>query len=261
MLRSIGAMEFGSAVAHENPVTKLRRFLFGVSVARRLVSCVTAILYAGLVFGFPMPAVARKTDGDRPYACQSRACGCSSAEQFWKSCCCFSPSERLKWAEEQGVIPPEYAERPSDESPSTPAKSDSVDGDGGCCSTSEPKSCCSQPSCCETTTETPKPKQPKSPCRSSCCEVKAGAGSTKESSMPSTDAPRPSPAKAVQFVFGLSAQKCKGLTSSWFAAGEAPTPPVWIQWTFQDERVGIVVLTVPVIDFRSEVPLLRPPRV
>jgi hypothetical protein len=37
-----------------------------------------------------------------PFPCQSRACGCRSAAQCQKKCCCFSRAEKVAWARRQG---------------------------------------------------------------------------------------------------------------------------------------------------------------
>jgi hypothetical protein len=43
-----------------------------------------------------------------PFPCQYRACGCRSAAQCWKRCCCFSNAQKLAWARANEVQPPEY---------------------------------------------------------------------------------------------------------------------------------------------------------
>ncbi|HJT78443.1 MAG TPA: hypothetical protein VJ739_14665, partial [Gemmataceae bacterium] len=40
-------------------------------------------------------------------------CGCQSAEQCWRHCCCYTPEEKLAWAHAHGIEPPAYAERPA----------------------------------------------------------------------------------------------------------------------------------------------------
>src|SRR4051812_24287052 len=91
----------------------VRQILYRYLVARRSVSIVTLITYAALIFGFPLPVAARKSTG-QPYPCQGNRCGCLTAEQCWRSCCCTTPAQRLAWAREHGVTPPAYAECPSD---------------------------------------------------------------------------------------------------------------------------------------------------
>lgn len=55
--------------------------------------------------GLPLPNASAK-DLTSPFPCQHRACGCMSAADCWKSCCCFSAAERVGWAREHGVEPP-----------------------------------------------------------------------------------------------------------------------------------------------------------
>ena len=62
------------------------------------------------VFPIPVPQVELdKSLGEQRFACQSRGCGCRTAQQCWTSCCCFTPSQRIAWAKENGVVPPGYA--------------------------------------------------------------------------------------------------------------------------------------------------------
>ena len=59
------------------------------------------------IFGIPLPSSKAK-DTTIPFPCQHHACGCLTAEQCWKDCCCFSPKERLAWAREHGVQAPAH---------------------------------------------------------------------------------------------------------------------------------------------------------
>jgi hypothetical protein len=63
--------------------------------------------------GFPLPAT-RIKDPSAPFPCQDHACGCRSAEQCWRHCCCFTSAERWAWAKAHHIEPPAYAERPAD---------------------------------------------------------------------------------------------------------------------------------------------------
>jgi len=47
-----------------------------------------------------------QVSGER-YPCESCGCGCASATECWTHCCCHSEHERLMWAIEHGVLPPE----------------------------------------------------------------------------------------------------------------------------------------------------------
>src|SRR6188472_3434549 len=79
------------------------------SLRRRLISAVLAAMYLVTAAGIPLPAgnLARKSG--ELFPCSDCACGCASAEQCWRSCCCHSLAERMEWARVHGVRPPEYA--------------------------------------------------------------------------------------------------------------------------------------------------------
>lgn len=89
----------------------------------RLVSlCMAAALLAGIV---PLPLGTSGTiskETSTPFPCQHHRCGCRSADQCWKKCCCFTNQQKLAWAKHHGVTPPAYVvaaangEKPTDES-------------------------------------------------------------------------------------------------------------------------------------------------
>lgn len=80
------------------------------TVSRLATTWLLLVAYAGAALGvpLPMPSVAVDRNSSTPYPCQHGRCGCRTAEQCWKSCCCHSPRERLAWAEAHGVTPPSY---------------------------------------------------------------------------------------------------------------------------------------------------------
>src|SRR5262249_13627897 len=88
-----------------------RTLLFERTSLRRSISIATAVLYSFLVFGVPLPAAVRKR-GDVPFPCQDNPCGCATAEQCWRSCCCTTAEERFAWAARNNVTPPDYAVSP-----------------------------------------------------------------------------------------------------------------------------------------------------
>ena len=47
-------------------------------------------------------------DRSRPFPCAQRVCGCRSAEQCWKKCCCFTDAQKVAWADARGVELPAY---------------------------------------------------------------------------------------------------------------------------------------------------------
>src|ERR1700682_5343566 len=77
---------------------------------RRLRPAITALAlmaYLATLWGYPVAPI-QNTSGI-PFPCQGHHCGCQSAEQCWKHCCCYTHTERLAWAQQHGVeIPAEY---------------------------------------------------------------------------------------------------------------------------------------------------------
>ena len=117
--------------------------LFDRHFLRRLVGLLA--LVGVLSSTCPLP-LARKAwqPGQTPFPCQSCGCGCTTAEQCWSSCCCFSLSERIAWARKHGApIPESVAKRSKAHVETAPQVSRT------CCASS--RSCCSsKPSATET---------------------------------------------------------------------------------------------------------------
>src|SRR3954470_456778 len=76
--------------------------------ARRTVSAAILAVYVVTAAGVPIPTGGHFAS-DEAYPCASHACGCPSAEQCWRSCCCFTLAERFEWAREHSVRPPDFA--------------------------------------------------------------------------------------------------------------------------------------------------------
>jgi hypothetical protein len=53
-------------------------------------------------------------DRSEPFPCQNRPCGCRSAEQCRKHCCCFTAKEKLAWARHYGIMPQEVTAKAAD---------------------------------------------------------------------------------------------------------------------------------------------------
>lgn len=79
------------------------------TIARKVVSLL--VLGCLLLASTPLPMgfkVVQRSDST-PFPCMDCACGCATPEQCWTACCCFTPAERERWAEQHGVAPPSYA--------------------------------------------------------------------------------------------------------------------------------------------------------
>ena len=86
-----------------------RRFKWPQQFQCRLVSLITCLSLCATIFPLPIDwRPGNQKDLSSPFPCQHRACGCRSAEQCWKKCCCFSNSQKLAWAKEHRVDVPSY---------------------------------------------------------------------------------------------------------------------------------------------------------
>lgn len=77
--------------------------------ARRLTGLLLLLSMCASLFPLPLP-VRSPSGKDRslPFPCQDRPCGCMSAAQCWRKCCCFTDQEKLAWARANNVTPPAF---------------------------------------------------------------------------------------------------------------------------------------------------------
>ncbi len=78
-------------------------------LGRRSVSAVLLAAYVVTAAGVPLPFGAKPQEGGEAFPCANCGCGCASAEQCWRSCCCHSLAERVVSARAHNVRPPEHA--------------------------------------------------------------------------------------------------------------------------------------------------------
>ena len=190
-------------------------------------SC-TVILVSSV--GLPLPTIATK-DGSKPFPCLKRACGCQTADDCWKKCCCFTDDEKLAWARENGVTPPDevVARVAARKGSSTPKN---VVESGSCCHHSQ--------TCCEK--ETNREPEP------GCCHSKksvAGNDSSKE----------------IRYVVAMQAARCGGIDLSWLCVkiGITPPAPVDMPKTTNGLVTWFTVLDIEA-DSRPPEPVILPPR-
>jgi hypothetical protein len=79
----------------------IHRFL---AASKVLLVWVAMLAYCASAIGvaIPLPATAKKDSGEA-FPCQHHRCGCHSAEQCRRSCCCFSPEQKIAWARANGA--------------------------------------------------------------------------------------------------------------------------------------------------------------
>jgi hypothetical protein len=76
---------------------------------RRLGSGGLLVVFALTATGVPLPTGKNPQKSGELFPCATCKCGCATAEQCWRSCCCHTLAERLAWAREHGVEPPAFA--------------------------------------------------------------------------------------------------------------------------------------------------------
>jgi hypothetical protein len=74
---------------------------------RAIIWCLAAIL---LLASVPLPIANRSVESkdlSEVYPCAHSACGCKSAEQCWRSCCCHTIEQRLEFAAKHNIKLPD----------------------------------------------------------------------------------------------------------------------------------------------------------
>ncbi len=174
-----------------------RRIFVGICVVAHLVTTT----------GFPLPRGGEIEAGTAPYPCQHHHCGCRSAEHCWRSCCCMSTQEKLAWAKQNGVTPPDYV--------LAAAISETQEHEAHDCADAGDE----VPSCCAAK---------RSPARRSCCSsvaVKECGASQHCHGEGDNTSKRSAP--GIDWILGIQAQKCQGVSTLWIISGAVlpPSPP------------------------------------
>jgi hypothetical protein len=187
-------------------------------LVRKLLVGFALVCYFATAVGFPLPALSQK-DSSQAFPCQYHACGCRNAEACWQHCCCFSPEERLAWAQSNHIEPPPDAEpaiiqgwhavrlRDQAEGTATPAP------DWARCSLHK-------------STNTPSRQTSKA-----CCadQPKPAGGSHAAPPQRAKDSPPASPIR-LRWASGLAALRCHGLSTFWVSSGAVLPPPSLVSW-------------------------------
>ena len=82
---------------------------------RRLTACLLLVMSLLMVWPVSLPGTTSEgplnsleKDTSAPFPCQTRACGCRSAKQCWKKCCCFTNTQKVAWAKANRVTLPTF---------------------------------------------------------------------------------------------------------------------------------------------------------
>jgi hypothetical protein len=186
--------------------------------ARRLVTGVALAAYLAVVIGLPVPAAPVK-DRRQPFPCQDHPCGCRTAEECWRHCCCFSPEQRLAWAQERGIEPPPYAEEPAAGGWHTARLRDQAGLQTGSCPTCDSRA----PQGGNGSTVPASTPRGAYHQKAGCCGKPLSDLQAKNPHHPS----RP----GLGWQCGVAALHCQGLSPLWVAASAVLPPPRVITWS------------------------------
>ncbi len=176
---------------------------------RRLVTAVAIVAYFGNVWGFPLP-VAESKDVSVAFPCQNHACGCQSAAQCWQDCCCYTPAQRLAWADAHGVSIPEK-----------------VRAELVVATQEQPATRQSRRSCCQHEGDA-----------TSCASAEGGCSHCKSNDCKSNDCKSNDRPRARGWVLGIEARKCRGLSTEWVVSGASLPLEIQTLWEFDWTPVG-----------------------
>ena len=83
--------------------------VFRRPIGRRCVCALLLMAYAITAAGVPISIGSSPQKSGEMFPCMASSCGCRTADQCWRSCCCHSMAERLAWARKRGIEPPAFA--------------------------------------------------------------------------------------------------------------------------------------------------------
>jgi hypothetical protein len=226
----------------------LRRMRIGRSLRRRAGAALALIAYLAATLGYALPHPVQKSG--QPFPCQHHLCGCQTAEQCWRHCCCFSPEEHRTWARAHSVPVPDYAEQPKNKSWCSVRLRDRADGK------SKTHTCCAR-----THQETSRSKQSKVP---ACCagkKIQANTSTEKRTCCSTKAKADRAPATPTgRWRLALGAFRCQGLATVWISGGAVLPVPEGPDWSPNRTPVCQIAHSPSRAPRRPVEPLAPPPR-
>jgi hypothetical protein len=222
-----------SRFSHRFIARRLRRALFRRAHTAARWASVGIYLFLSLGIQLPAP-VAKKSD--QPYPCMNHPCGCASAEQCWRHCCCTTLEQRLAWAREHHVRPPNYA--------LAEARARGIDWDAFCAVGPEGES-----RICRDGEEVPPQSHPRE-CRDRQCADTHHRSSSHEDR----------PAAPPQGVVWIAAMFCQRGDVNWSGQIIALPPPEEARLSGPQNSSGLSSLSAELLSPISFAPPTPPPR-
>ncbi len=189
---------------------------------RRLTASVLLVTSLLMVLPISMriaaPVMSEDSSGkdlSAPFPCQSRRCGCRSAKQCWKKCCCFTDTQKVAWAKANRVTLPAFVV--------AAAKREAPVAQGTCRAA---EACCSK----DVRREGKAPAEPRAKVSAQSPERLGGS-----LALP-TSTPR------VQIVVGIEALQCQGVEQTITGVLISLQPPELLTVVFTNLDTGEVSL-------------------
>lgn len=178
-------------------VSRLKQFC--CNYARRLIAAAVLMTFIAALLPIPIPQIP-ENDGEssEPFPCQHHHCGCRTAEQCWKKCCCFTNAQKVAWAKSHHAQAPDFV--------IAAARTETASHS------------CSGGSCCRKATADAKVAASTQQLGTSA-SPRAGAGPAVQQ-----EAQRPKRLGAA-YVLGFRAQECQGQVWGWSVLPWSILPP------------------------------------
>ncbi len=173
--------------------------------ARAVVVTLLACLIVCIV-GLPVPPSVRKNASQEAlFPCIDSPCGCSTAEQCWDHCCCYSDAQKIAWAKKHHVTPPAFVLARHAAASIAAARSSAGSASDSCCSVKKAKS---SPSCRQAEGQACEKIVISDLGQRGCC------GKNTEKS-PKTEEPTAERTAGSRVVFWTALQRCRGIDLAW----------------------------------------------
>lgn len=233
---------------------RIRRLSQGTM--RRLLSLVVTLGICAMVLPLPVTMLQQEPaekESSEPFPCQNRPCGCRSAEQCWKKCCCFSNTQKIAWAKSNGVKVPDYVLAAAVKEKALPFSQREVCSlPNGTGQSIAKKTAC--PHCSKKTPEA-RPSTPPSGEHSAIAVTASGDVCVTKLSAKSASRPLPTKSVRLKWMMAVYSAECQGEGASIFCLPHSLVPEL--------PRIPSPdVVTVETLEFESERLMqssLRPP--
>ncbi len=103
-------------------------------LARGAVALILIANHLAIALGLPLPLLVARSrlSLNEYFPCMNCSCGCRTAEQCWRHCCCHTMTQNLAWAKAHGVEPPAFVREAAEKEACSASASDPPEGNKCC---------------------------------------------------------------------------------------------------------------------------------